>query len=415
MPHAAPRRSRRTKAWPGLEAPGWMPQTRNALERLIRRGAGKHLPVVFDFDNTIVCGDIGEATLAILVRSGVVTPARVPATLCPPFRVPGGRRVTLESCADLTEYYEAFLALTAHGNADPTPLANGYVWAVEVMEGLRPLDVVRATKTAFAVSEPGQRRLIEVTPGRTAYPAPFFYPEMVELLAGLLRHRFDVWIISASNVWSVRWMVLHALNPQLLACGLRAGVRADHVVGVSTLLADRRGHLYKDAVLVRDDAAYAALEGEALSAYRLTSRLEFPAPTYSGKVARVWDLIGQRPHLCAGDSPGDHAMMAFSQHRLWIARLEKSAYQQATEKLIRRTGQAGWIVQPTRTGDAPGFLGNAAPVAWRDPFTAAAIPQGSPALAPAVPRPKVTRLCRPMNWTRGGIGDLRATCPGWED
>lgn len=381
MPPTTQRRRRQTHAWPGLAAPGWLPQTRSALERLIRQGAGKELPVVFDFDNTIVCGDIGEATLAILVRSGVVTPTRVPATLCPPFRVPGGRRITLKSCADLTEYYEAFLAPTSHRNGDTMPLANGYVWAVEIMEGLRPWDVARATKLAFATSEPGQRRLIEVTPGKTAYPAPFFYPEMVELLAELLRHRFDVWIISASNVWSVRWMVLHALNPQLRERGLDAGVRADHVVGVSTLLVDRRGQLHKDALLVRGDAAYAALEDEALRAFRLTSRLEFPAPTYSGKVARIWDLIGQRPHLCAGDSPGDHAMMSFSRHRLWIARVEKPDYQLATEKLIRKTGAAGWIVQPTRTHGTPGFIGDLALVSQRDKTMTAEIRHAATAAA----------------------------------
>ena len=33
---------------------------------LLQAGAGKHLPVVFDFDNTIISGDIGEATLAML-------------------------------------------------------------------------------------------------------------------------------------------------------------------------------------------------------------------------------------------------------------------------------------------------------------------------------------------------------------
>ncbi len=381
MPPTAQRRRRQANAWSGLAAPGWLPQTRRALERLIRQGAGKNLPAVFDFDNTIVCGDIGEATLAVLVRSGVVTPARVPVTLCPPFRVPGGRRITVKPCADLTEYYEAFLAPTAHGNGDTTPLANGYVWAVEIMEGLRPWEVAHATKCAFEMSEPGQRRLIEVTPGKSAYPAPFFYPEMVELLAELLRHRFEVWIISASNVWSVRWMVLHALNPRLRERGLDAGVRADHVVGISTLLVDRRGQLHKDAVLVRGDAAYAALEDEALRAFRLTSRLEFPAPTYSGKVARIWDLIGQRPHLCVGDSPGDHAMMSFSRHRLWIARLEKPAYQLATEELIHKTGPAGWIVQPTRTRGTPGFIGDLALVSQRDKSMPAEIRRAAAAAA----------------------------------
>ena len=54
-----------------LEPRGWNPATRQRLETLIRVGAGRRLPVTFDFDNTLVCGDIGEATLALLVRSGL--------------------------------------------------------------------------------------------------------------------------------------------------------------------------------------------------------------------------------------------------------------------------------------------------------------------------------------------------------
>ncbi len=51
-----------------LQAPGWRPEARTALSRLIRRGSGKQLPVALDFDNTIVCGDVHEATLAVLLR-----------------------------------------------------------------------------------------------------------------------------------------------------------------------------------------------------------------------------------------------------------------------------------------------------------------------------------------------------------
>jgi hypothetical protein len=334
---------------------------------LIREGAGQQLPVVFDFDNTIVCGDIGEATLAMLVRSGRLKAADLPPTLSRPFRPPGQETVSLAACADLTEYYEAFLAPTAHGRSDPTPLANGYVWAVEIMAGLSPLDVVRATGEAFALSQAAatQPCRIEVTPGRTGYPAPFFYAEMVDLIAELLRRRFDVWIVSASNVWSVRWMVLRALNPLLRQRGLRQGIRGDQVIGIATLLADRQGRLFKDSVLVREHAGYASLEDEALAAFSLTSRLQFPVPTYSGKVACLWDVVGRAPYLCAGDSPGDHAMMTFSRNRLWIARLEKPGYQRATAELVRKIGTGGWMVQPVLTKQTPGFVSDLSELARR--------------------------------------------------
>src|SRR5436190_21185526 len=73
----------------GVDGSNWDKKARVALESLIRRGSGKRLPVVFDFDNTIVCGDIGEATLAVLARSKVINPKNLSPTLSPPLRLPG--------------------------------------------------------------------------------------------------------------------------------------------------------------------------------------------------------------------------------------------------------------------------------------------------------------------------------------
>lgn len=338
-----------------LAGAGWNDQTRKTLERIISRGSGRELPVVLDFDNTIVCGDIGEATLAVLARRGILTPAKVPPMLCPPFRAPSGKWVRMAGCAAVTEYYEALLAAGAHLEGGPALMASGYAWAVEIMAGLRPAQIVAATRAACE----GPAR-IEVTPGTTGYAAPFFYAEMVELIAELARLRFELWIVSASNVWSVRWMVLEALNPLLRERGLRRGLRSDHVIGISCLLQDARGRLYQDGRLAREHEGYAALDEQVLGRYHLTSRLQLPVPTYSGKVAAILDALGRNPFLAAGDSPGDHPMLSVSDHRLWIARLEKPGYLRATRRLMRRSGSAGWMFQAARTQAsrqrAPGFV-----------------------------------------------------------
>jgi len=202
----------------------WAPTASSALVKLMDEGAGRRLPVVFDFDNTIVCGDIREATFAVLVRDGVLEPEQIPATISPSFHSAAGQEVTVTSGPDLTAYYETFLDPTAHGKADPTPYANSYAWVVEIMAGLTPLQIVQATQRVYSMSRPGHLEAIEVTPGSTAYPAPFFYEEMVEFISELLRKEFEVWIVSASNVWSVRWMVLSALNPRLRALGAPDGI-----------------------------------------------------------------------------------------------------------------------------------------------------------------------------------------------
>jgi hypothetical protein len=339
-----------------LKAPGWNETARRSLERLIEKGAGQGLPVVFDFDNTIISGDVGEATLAILAAEGRLTVTNVSKSLSPALLVPGKQKVGLEGCSDIMEYYEALLAPTVHGKADPSPLANGYVWAAQAMEGLTVAEVLKATASVFGLGQQPGLLDIVVTPGKTIYPAPRFRPEMVELLGQLLRFDYDVWIVSASNVWSVRWMVLRGLNPLLIKRGASVGLRPDRVIGVATLLRDQKDRLYKDAVLLHERPGYAELAGKSLQPFRLTRHLQYPAPVYSGKVACILDAVGCNPYFSAGDNPSDHPMMRVSQHRLWIARLEKPGAQQATSALIRRTGKAGWILQVCSETDGPRFL-----------------------------------------------------------
>lgn len=358
------KRSRTCRKACELRQPGWNQTVREALENLLTDHSRRDLPVVFDFDNTIVYGDIGEAVLAVLTRTGKLQAKRIPATLAPSFRK-SEREINLPSCVDITDYYEALLDCTGHGDSDPTPLANGYAWAVEVMQSLSPEVIVDATRTAFSLGKPGVRRMIEVTPGKTAYPAPYFYPEIVELIGELTRLGFQVWIVSASNVWSVRWMVLNGLNPLLRKHASSTPLRPEQVIGVSTLMADTSSRLWKDPVLTQTSRGYALQQPGALRKLHLTSRLHFPVPTYSGKVAWILDAIGRPPFLCAGDSPGDLPMLRFSENRLWIARLEKTGYQQSLLRAIQGTFPDRWLIQPVRT-KPPGWVSDAAtlPAEW---------------------------------------------------
>lgn len=350
------RNRRLARARSVLSGGGWSPGTRSWLDRLMVEGAGRRLPVAFDFDNTLVCGDIGEATLAALVKRRQLKPEAI-ARLCPPFRTAAGRRIALDELADVTAYYEALLDGSGHGAADPNPLTSGYAWAVEIMAGLTPAAVVRATAASAAGARAGDVVKIEPTPGQTAYAAPWFYPEMVELVAGLIEREFDVWIVSASNAWSVRWMVLHRLNPRLARIGCSCGVAPDHVIGVTPLLTDRRGCVLKDSVLVRTNPGYAQLEPRILAGLCLGGRLDLPVPVYSGKVACLWDRVGGRPYLAVGDSPGDIPMLSFSHKRLWINRIEKAKHLEAFARARQRFARGSWAAQPVRTQTAPGFLG----------------------------------------------------------
>ena len=324
-----------------LQSPGWHESARRSLERILRAGAGKGLPVVFDFDNTIVSGDVGEAVLALLANSGRLASKRVCETLSPDLKSRANGSIRVRDCENLMEYYEAMLEPTVHGKADPTPFANAYVWAAQVLEGLCLAEVLDATRHAFQLGESAGS---EITAGKLKYPPPRFRAEMVELIAELIRLGYQPWIVSASNVWSVRWMVKHGLNPLLMKHGAPGGLPPGQVIGLATLVSDNTGRLYKDWVLIREKKAYANLDPRLLGSLRATRHVQFPAPVYSGKVACILDALGCNPYLSAGDSPSDHPMLAISKNRLWIARREKPEALQATKALIQRTGKEGWIV-----------------------------------------------------------------------
>jgi len=178
-----------------LRAPGWNERARAALDRLLRQGARKGLPVVFDFDNTIISGDVGEATLAILAADGRLCPGGVCKKLCPDLSGPGARRLRIEDCPDIMRYYEALLTPTAHGPADPTPLANGYVWATEVLEGLTVAEVLAATARVYQLGQVDPHASIQLAASKSSYPLPRFHEEMVELIGHLLRLKYKVWIV----------------------------------------------------------------------------------------------------------------------------------------------------------------------------------------------------------------------------
>jgi phosphoserine phosphatase len=327
-----------------LTDPAWEPEVRDALQQLIAEHAGSGQAVVFDFDNTLVRGDVTEAAQAWMVKNGRLKLRKVPAESCPEFVNSAGRRIDPARIGNAAGYYEELLDFTTHGAADPHPCGTGYMWAVEALAGMRLSAVLEATKAVYEAGLADPSHLLRAGPGGRLYPVPVFRPEMVELVACLIGHGLVPWVVSASNVWSVRWMVTHALNPLLRARGVEPGVAAERVIGLTVLLRDKRKRHYKDAVLVRADAAYAAMEPEAVKPYRLTTRLQLPVPVYSGKVAAVWDALGGRPLLAAGDSPGDHAMLAFARHRLWIDRGQAPAVRDATAELMRKTGGESWLV-----------------------------------------------------------------------
>jgi hypothetical protein len=338
---------------------GWRPQVKRALERLIRQHRGQGKVAVFDWDNTTQARDIGDATVAELEASGRLTPAALPPGISPAFPVLGGP-ATPERLGVYGDY-QALGSATRH-EGDPESGFLPVTWAARAMAGMTAQDVVEATARAYAngigARDLGTAEVTRIGPA----PRPFLYPGMVELYGRLLQHGYRVFVVSASNVWTVRYMAAR-LNEALRArFGPRIQIPLRNVIGIGLLMRDRvTGRLYKDRVLVRSNTAlgraYASLDPETLRRFELTRVVDYPVSDFWGKVANVMQLITrERPFLVAGDSSGDYANLSRALYRLWIARLDQPDYQRRIVEEISVSDAASWFVQPTLSNEFPGFV-----------------------------------------------------------
>ncbi|MGE3728844.1 MAG: HAD family hydrolase [Candidatus Sericytochromatia bacterium] len=350
-----------------LEPGNWNPAVRSQLENLLGSHSWQGKKVVLDFDNTLVSRDIGEATFAQLLITDKIKRSAALAAISPDF-VNQGKLISLTNVADLSEYYDQLASLDAHP-ADLEAASNSYAWVVQAMMGLTPVEIIEATRAAYGQNRAEQDRAqnkdskLEITPGKTGYRVPFFNPEIVDLIGQLLKHGYDLYVVSGSNVWTVRHMVTVELMMRVNAkFGTHYQIPADHVIGASVLLRDKRtGRLVKDAFLAKENERYAALDPVELGQYELTNQAVFPLTGFSGKVANIIQYITgpvEKPFLVAGDSSGDFAMLQMAQYRLWFARLEKKGYQQALSHRIGKPEQATWMIQPVLTARQPGLLKN---------------------------------------------------------
>lgn len=345
-----------------LKQPGWSPEVRSRLEYLIAEGSGKELSVVLDLDNTILCRDIGEATFAILEQQGCLSKDRLPIDLTPDFFL-NNQIISLANSPTLLDYYHHLTKATAHQTLDTAIEMIGYNWAVLIMQGLTPMDIINATEIAYADGIGAKELQGSANPEDKNLPflRPFFYPQMVEFIGVLLAHSYDVWVISSSNSWSVRWMLLKAIDEQLSKEGFAKLLQPTRVMGISTLLKGIDSRLYKDGFLVWDNPEYAQLDPETLKKYTLTGLGVPPVTASYGKVAEIMQWIGHSPYIVAGDSFGDIPMLKYAQNRLFIARLEHPEFHEYIAPLTLRKGDLNtWMIQPTLSYQSPGFLHNAA-------------------------------------------------------
>lgn len=342
-----------------LKEKGWAADVRLRLEELIAAEAGNELPVVLDLDNTILCRDIGEATFATMEKDGVLNLNSIPKDLAPDF-LEKESLISLKPPISLFEYYHHLTKATVHHTLDTATEMIGYNWAVLAMQGLTPQDIVLSTQKAYD-NGIGSKELFQYDINSSEFLRPFFYPQMVELIGVLLENHYHVWVISSSNSWSVRWMMLKAINGLLKEKGFTKFLEPTSVMGISTLLIGNDSKLYKDGFLVWENEKYARLDPEVLKQFVLSALVVPPVTASYGKVAEIMQWIGKPPYLVAGDSFGDIPMLKYAHNRLWIARLEHPTIHEYVAPLtLRKKEKNTWMIQPTLYKQSPGFIENIA-------------------------------------------------------
>ncbi|MFN8369436.1 MAG: hypothetical protein U0T83_02290 [Bacteriovoracaceae bacterium] len=91
----------------------WNEATRAKLSKIIKEGKNQNNFAVFDFDNTVICRDIGEATAAYMIRENILTRNNIKEHNPPQFLY-NNELVNIDTEVDISTYYEKFLYSTKH-------------------------------------------------------------------------------------------------------------------------------------------------------------------------------------------------------------------------------------------------------------------------------------------------------------
>lgn len=239
---------------------------------------------VFDLDNTILIGDIGDAVFDVLDQQGRLTP--LPIEIFDPITGEALNGISLperKPVESLTDYYGRMLAHGKESENYEGITGSVYLWMTKCLSGLSVAEVTEATAQAWRRFGPGgvERGHRSVDPR----------PEMIELISALRERGARVCVVSASNRISVSWVIEHVINSHLQS-GDIPPIGLTDVYGVRAEI--------RDQVCASD--------------------LIFPTPTFRGKAAIVRSSISSTPYLVAGDSPNDFAMLSLAKYPLLVDR-----------------------------------------------------------------------------------------------
>lgn len=304
------------------ESGGWSPEVGRLVDGLIeeRATAGKSDPkplVVFDFDNTMIDGDVSHALLTFQadhLRYGFdqtdpdsrVFPKDMAALFTAVSQVHDPDSPDLLRRQIRYRVLQRYYRLWKEGGKEA-----GLTFLVQVLKGLMPREVHELTRETLALALGTPRCLRTHEPagldgGPVEIQEGIRYRRPIEwMVRKLTEAGFDVWVVSASPGRVVEEAVRHY------------GISSQKVIGNKTV--ERAG--------------------------RLTGDLLTPITYRKGKVEAIQKYIGRRPVLVFGDAWTDWEMLNWARNGVLVDR-GKSDLNEAARR-------EGILIQPRFPDEPP--------------------------------------------------------------
>ncbi|MBI2395559.1 MAG: haloacid dehalogenase-like hydrolase [Deltaproteobacteria bacterium] len=343
--------------------PFWRTEVRAAINDMISRKGiasatwdASHRPVaVFDWDNTVLKNDIGDATFFWMIQNDKIRrPASWAATnmalkplaaasleaKCAASGAVGEpmKTSTNADCAkELVKIYDSgkytpdpSVEDTSAWNTPLTSTINQqYAWVAQLTAGYTPAEIRGFARAAYdenSANAIGATQTIGGAAGYNHYVR--LYSQIQDLIETLHANGFDVWILTASPQYFV-----DAIAEDLV------GVDRDHVIGIRSVLTDGKvtydvedcGGAAKNTLITFDRGKRCWI-----------NKVIWNEPTEKQLPVNV---ASRRPAFVAGDSDTDIAMLKDATDlRLVIHRAKTQTMCNGYESLDKKDG--GWFIQP---------------------------------------------------------------------
>ena len=286
---------------------------------------------LFDFDNTVLKNDIGDAITFYLIKNDkVLQPpnqdwkrtskymtdagAAALSAACGS-DVPAGSPLPTSTnlgCADemLSMYIDNKTrgGATAFGGHNYRRMEPTYAWTAQLAAGYTPAELSTMAFTAATAMLAAPQGTTQVVGTRTLNGWLRFYDQTLDVIRGFQTRGYDVWIITASP------------NPVVAAVSSMAGIAPNRVIGIRQLL-DSSGKLtysFEGCGPVADgeDSMISYIEGKRCWVNKVI---------YGDTTAHAIDRrpVTDRQHFGAGDSDTDIEFLRDSKYKLALNRQKK--------------------------------------------------------------------------------------------